>query len=96
MVKTLPGKRKIYVDFAHTPDALEKSLKVLSKDNGKNISLVFGCGGDRDYEKRPLMGKIAQKYCKNFIVTDDNPRSENPNKIRKEIIKKLKVIIVSM
>ena len=90
LVKTLPGKRKIYVDFAHTPDALEKSLKVLSNENGKNISLVFGCGGDRDYEKRPLMGKIAQKYCKNFIVTDDNPRSENPNKIRKEIIGKIK------
>ena len=90
LVKILPGKRKIYVDFAHTPDALEKSLKALLKDNGKNISLVFGCGGDRDYEKRPLMGQIAQKYCKNFFVTDDNPRSENPNKIRKEIIGKIK------
>ena len=61
LVKILPGKRKIYVDFAHTPDALEKSLKALLKDNSKNISLVFGCGGDRDYEKRPLMGQIAQK-----------------------------------
>ena len=90
LVKILPGKRKIYVDFAHTPDALEKSLKALLKDNSKNISLVFGCGGDRDYEKRPLMGQIAQKYCKNFFVTDDNPRSENPNKIRKEIIGKIK------
>ena len=47
----------------------------------KNINIVFGCGGDRDSQKRKKMGKIAAKYCKNIILTDDNPRNENPNKI---------------
>ena len=49
--------------------------------------MVFGCGGNRDFKKRPLMGKIANLYCKKIYVTDDNPRNENPNKIRREIIK---------
>ena len=55
--------------------------------NKNNISLVFGCRGNRDFKKRPLMGKIANLYCKKIYVTDDNPRKENPNKIRREIIK---------
>ena len=78
-----------YVDFAHTPDALDKSLEFIGLNFNKNISLVFGCGGDRDFKKRPLMGKIANQTCKKIYVTDDNPRNENPEKIRNEIIKNI-------
>ena len=56
----------------------------------KKITLIFGCGGDRDKHKRILMGKIAKQYCDKVYVTDDNPRNENPKKIRKEILKGLK------
>ena len=90
LVKTFSNKVNVYVDFAHTPDALEKSLKSLTNTHGKNISVVFGCGGDRDYKKRPLMGKIAAKFCKKIYVTDDNPRNEKPEKIRRQIIKRIK------
>ena len=90
LVKTFSNKVNVYVDFAHTPDALEKSLKSLTNSHGKNISVVFGCGGDRDYKKRPLMGKIAAKFCKKIYVTDDNPRNEKPEKIRRQIIKRIK------
>ncbi len=88
-VKTFTNNIKVFVDFAHTPDALYKVLKQLKKLYGKNISLVFGCGGDRDHKKRPIMGKIASLICKKIYVTDDNPRGENPKKIRQEIITKL-------
>ena len=89
LVKSFCNNIKVFVDFAHTPDALINSLKAL-KTQGKNISIVFGCGGDRDTIKRPIMGKIADSYCKKIYVTDDNPRNENPDKIRKEIIKGIK------
>ena len=89
LVRTFPSNIKIYIDFAHTPDALLNVLKVIKSSN-ENVSLVFGCGGDRDSKKRPLMGKIASKYCKKIYVTDDNPRNENPEKIRREIIKNIK------
>ena len=88
LIKTFINNIKVYVDFAHTPDALLKSLKALKKLNGDNISVVFGCGGDRDFKKRPLMAKIASSNSK-IYVTDDNPRNENPEKIRKEIIDNL-------
>ncbi len=87
LVRTFQNNVKVFVDFAHTPDALLKSLKSF-KD--KKISLVFGCGGDRDVKKRPLMAKIASSNCKKIYVTDDNPRNEKPDKIRKEIIKNIK------
>ena len=77
------------MDFAHTPDALSKTLNGLKNSYGENISLVFGCGGDRDFKKRPLMAKIASVNCKKIYVTDDNPRNEKPEIIRKEIIKKI-------
>ena len=75
------------MDFAHTPDALEQSLIALKKQFKKEIVLVFGCGGERDKKKRRTMGKIAKKYCRKIFVTDDNPRSEDPKKIRETIEK---------
>ncbi len=90
LIKTFKNNINVYVDFAHTPDALEKTLLALKKFHNSNISIVFGCGGDRDFKKRPLMAKIVDKYCKNIYVTDDNPRNEKPDKIRKEIIKNIK------
>ena len=72
----------VIVDFAHTPDGIEKVLNAL-KDN--ELIVVFGAGGDRDRTKRPLMGKIAEKFAKICIITSDNPRSEEPNEIIEEI-----------
>ena len=87
-IRKLKNNSKILVDFAHTPNALETVLKdLISHYNTKNISIVFGCGGDRDKTKRFLMGRIASKYCKKIYITDDNPRNENPKKIRIDIIK---------
>ncbi len=77
----------VIVDYAHTPDALENAilaLKPISK--GGRIHVVFGCGGDRDKGKRPLMGAIVQKHADIAYVTDDNPRTENPATIRAEIL----------
>tara|TARA_B100001115_G_scaffold138210_1_gene105696 strand:- start:877 stop:3654 length:2778 start_codon:yes stop_codon:yes gene_type:complete len=90
LVRTFPNNIKVYVDFAHTPDALLKSLHALKSNQNKIISLVFGCGGDRDLKKRPIMAKIASKHCDKIYITDDNPRNEKPEKIRKEIIKNIK------
>jgi UDP-N-acetylmuramoyl-L-alanyl-D-glutamate--2,6-diaminopimelate ligase len=72
------------VDYAHTPDALLKvleTLKTIAKDRRGEIYLVFGCGGDRDEGKRSIMGKIAEENAHHVIITNDNPRSENPQKI---------------
>ncbi len=90
LIKVFPNNVKVYVDFAHTPDALLKSLKAIKTSYNTDVSLVFGCGGNRDFKKRPLMGKIASLFCKKIYVTDDNPRSENPNKIRNEIIRNIR------
>ena len=86
-VSSLNNNSNIIVDFAHTPEALEQSLISIKKQFKKEIIIVFGCGGERDKKKRLVMGKIAQKYCRKVFVTDDNPRNENPKKIRNEIIK---------
>jgi UDP-N-acetylmuramoyl-L-alanyl-D-glutamate--2,6-diaminopimelate ligase len=80
----------VYIDYAHTPSAFKIVLEIIQKHlkklgSGKLITL-FGCGGDRDSSKRPLMGKIAQEFSDIVIVTDDNPRTENPEKIRDEVI----------
>ena len=80
LVRSYSNNIKVFVDYAHTPDALLKTLKSLKSFYGNNISLVFGCGGDRDKKKRSIMAKIANKYCKKIYVTDDNPRNENPKK----------------
>ena len=91
-VRTFPNNIRVFVDFAHTPDALYKTLVALKSKYGNNISLVFGCGGDRDTKKRSLMAKIANQNCKKVYITDDNPRNEKPEKIRQEIFKHIKNI----
>jgi len=87
-------KRNAYVivDYAHTPDALKKVL--LSYTYKKTLpSILFGCGGEREVEKRKIMGLIANKYASKVYITDDNPRNENPKKIRKSILKYCKKAI---
>ena len=76
----------IYVDYAHTPDSLEKVLEALRPHTANRLHVVFGCGGDRDKGKRPLMGAIAVRLADDVIVTDDNPRTEDAATIRKEIL----------
>jgi len=75
-----------YVDYAHKPDALENVLNSLRPFTSGKIILVFGCGGDRDKGKRPIMGEIADRLADIVIVTDDNPRSEDPAVVRSQII----------
>tara|TARA_B000000565_G_scaffold73137_1_gene51614 strand:- start:2186 stop:3586 length:1401 start_codon:yes stop_codon:yes gene_type:complete len=75
------GKENIFIDFAHTPDALEAVCSELMKKNHKGLKLIFGAGGDRDKGKRELMGNIAQKYAKKIYITSDNPRFEKPYEI---------------
>src|SRR5262245_30294807 len=77
----------IFVDYAHKPDALAKALEALRPYVSGRLVVVFGCGGDRDAGKRPIMGRIAAEEADRVIVTDDNPRSEEPAKIRAEILK---------
>lgn len=84
-IRTLNGGN-IYVDFAHTAEGLENALKCFKKVCKGRLICVFGCGGDRDITKRPEMGKIASRLADICIVTDDNPRQESPEKIRKQII----------
>jgi UDP-N-acetylmuramoyl-L-alanyl-D-glutamate--2,6-diaminopimelate ligase len=76
----------VYVDYAHTPDSLEKVLEALRPHTAGRLHVVFGCGGDRDKGKRPLMGAVAVKLADDVIVTDDNPRTEAAATIRREIL----------
>jgi murE/murF fusion protein len=86
----IKNNSKVILDYAHTPDALKTSLRSLREQfKNKKISIVFGCGGDRDKTKRPMMGKIANQYCDRIYLTDDNPRYENPKTIRTSIRKKI-------
>ncbi len=80
-------KSAVVVDYAHTPDALKKSLQTLAKQFNKKVDVVFGCGGDRDKGKRYKMGKIANQFASKIYLTNDNPRSENPASIAKQIKK---------
>ncbi len=75
-----------YVDYAHKPEALENVLLALKPYTTGKLVLVFGCGGDRDKGKRPIMGEIAHRLADTVIVTDDNPRTETPDEIRSEIL----------
>ncbi len=77
----------VVVDYSHTPDALEKALLALRQHCRGRLLCLFGCGGDRDRTKRPLMAKIAEKNADSVIVTDDNPRQENPQQIVADILK---------
>lgn len=94
-VKTVSGRCEhvgsiygadVFIDYAHTPGALENVLKELREHLSNRLILVFGCGGGRDTAKRVMMGKVAQQYADIVIVTDDNPRDEDPDEIRKEIL----------
>ncbi len=81
----IKNKSFVILDYAHTPEALKTCLSNLKEHfKNKKISIVFGCGGNRDQSKRPVMGKIANYYCHKIYLTDDNPRTENPKKIRSE------------
>jgi UDP-N-acetylmuramoyl-L-alanyl-D-glutamate--2,6-diaminopimelate ligase len=85
----LVGERNgapIFVDYAHKPDALAKALQALRPYAKRRLVVVFGCGGDRDQGKRPMMGAIAANLADRVVVTDDNPRSENPAAIRAAIL----------
>ena len=86
----IKNNSKVILDYAHTPDALNASLKSLKEQfKNKRISIVFGCGGDRDKTKRSMMGKIANQYCNRIFLTDDNPRYESPKQIRFSIKKNI-------
>ncbi|MFZ4076383.1 MAG: UDP-N-acetylmuramoyl-L-alanyl-D-glutamate--2,6-diaminopimelate ligase [Legionellaceae bacterium] len=76
----------VLVDYAHTPDALEKALSTLQTLKQRKLVVVFGCGGDRDASKRPVMGRIASLLADEVILTSDNPRTENPESILQEIL----------
>jgi len=77
--------RYVFVDYAHTPDALENVIQCIRQSLTKRLITVFGCGGDRDRAKRPLMGQIAAKFSDICIITSDNPRSESPDAIINDI-----------
>lgn len=95
-VRTVPGRMErfnaggkplVVVDFAHTPDALSHVLLALREHTRRRLWCIFGCGGERDREKRPLMGQIAEALADSVVITDDNPRRENPFNIIEDIIR---------
>jgi len=85
-VATLPNGASIYVDYAHKPDALVAVLEALRPHTAGRLVIAFGCGGDRDPGKRPIMGEIATRLADRVIVTDDNPRTEKPAAIRAAVM----------
>jgi len=85
-VFSAPGKATVVVDYAHTPDALEKALEAARLHCKGQLWCVFGCGGDRDKGKRPLMGAIAEQFSDVVVITDDNPRGEEPAAIVEGIL----------
>ena len=90
-IGTIKNNSIVILDYAHTPDALKFCLlNIREQFPGKKLNLLFGCGGNRDQNKRMKMGKIASIYADNIYLTDDNPRLENPVKIRKDIKKGIK------
>lgn len=97
-ITSIPGRLEriekkgvnIFIDYAHTPEALKQVVKTLRELGKERLIVVFGAGGDRDVEKRPLMGTVASKYADFIILTSDNPRSEDPEKIVQDIAKGIK------
>ncbi len=86
----LKNKAICILDYAHTPEALNTCLNNIKEQfANRNISIVLGCGGNRDHSKRSIIGKIANNYCEKIYLTDDNPRFENPKKIRNDIKKNI-------
>ena len=89
-ISDIKNNSMVFLDYAHTPDALKVCLVNLKEQfKNRKIFIVFGCGGNRDKDKRPMMGKIANHYCEKIYLTDDNPRNENPKKIRLSIKKNI-------
>ena len=95
-LKPVPGRMElipntlgvqVVIDFAHTPDALQNTLKTLSSDLQGSLWCIFGCGGDRDRQKRPEMARVAEKFADHVVVTSDNPRTESPIQIFADIEK---------
>ena len=78
------------IDYAHTPDAVEKVITAYNELKKNRVITIIGCGGDRDPKKRPIMGDIATKLSDYVILTSDNPRTENPEKILEDIVKGIK------
>ena len=89
-VGNIKNKAKVLLDYAHTPNALKTLILNVRDDFPLSKIYCFGCGGNRDVDKRSMMGAIARKYCDNVYLTDDNPRFENPKSIRNQIKKGLK------
>ena len=93
-IESVPGRmqrlessqRNVVIDYAHTPDALERAIRALRELNPKKIITVFGCGGDRDRGKRPLMARVVESGSDEFIITNDNPRHEDENQIIADIL----------
>jgi UDP-N-acetylmuramoyl-L-alanyl-D-glutamate--2,6-diaminopimelate ligase len=85
-VATLANGASVYVDYAHKPDALVAVLEALRPHTSGRLIVAFGCGGDRDPGKRPIMGEIASRLADRVIVTDDNPRNEDPAAIRAAVM----------
>lgn len=98
-VKCVPGRMEIFrgdkgplviVDYAHTPDALKNALSSIRQSHSGHLICVFGCGGNRDKGKRPQMGSIAESYADRLVLTNDNPRSEDPQAILSDILAGIK------
>ncbi|MCX8230474.1 MAG: UDP-N-acetylmuramoyl-L-alanyl-D-glutamate--2,6-diaminopimelate ligase [Alphaproteobacteria bacterium] len=85
-IGTLENGAQVYVDYAHTPDALKTTLTAIRPHVQGRLHVVFGAGGDRDLGKRPMMGEIAAEHADMVIVTDDNPRQEDPETIRNQVL----------